>query len=185
MSIIRQFKCRKSLLDSFYKAKTKPGWKIRDQHIEWIATWVENWGLRQFTLSQLREDFLLNFPNLGAIALSTLSNVLKKKVGMSFKKLGFLNPKQATETTPSEISNWSKIIEWFKRSSNKIIYVDEFSITRKTTSMYGWTKKGLPGWKILSPQTFKMSFVASMSQDGCEGVVGFHGTIDGDSFWSS
>ena len=42
--------------------------------------------------------------------------------------------------------------------------------------------KKLPGWKILSPQTFKMNFVASMSQDGCEGVVYFHGTVDWDRF---
>ena len=48
--------------------------------------------------------------------------------------------------------------------------------------MYGWTKRGLPGWKVLSPQTFKMSFVASMSQDGCEGIIGFKGTVDGDKF---
>ena len=48
--------------------------------------------------------------------------------------------------------------------------------------MYGWTKRGLPGWKALSPQNFKMSFVASMSQDGCEGIIGFKGTVDGDKF---
>ena len=89
MPIIRQFKCRKSLLARFYKAKFKPGWKIIDQHMEWIATWVENLGLRQFTLSQLREDFLLNFPNLVTIALSNLSNVLKKKVEMPLKKFDF------------------------------------------------------------------------------------------------
>ena len=89
MPIIRQFKCRKSLLARFYKAKTKSGWKIIDQNMEWIATRVENLGLRQFTFSQLREDFLLNFPNLVTIALSTLSNVLKKKVGMPLKSWDF------------------------------------------------------------------------------------------------
>ena len=68
------------MLDKFYKATIELEWKIRNQHMEWIVTWVENWGLRQFTFSQLREDFLLNFPNLGTIALSTLNNAMKKLV---------------------------------------------------------------------------------------------------------
>ena len=43
-------------------------------------------------------------------------------------------------------------------------------------------QNGLPGRKILSPQTFKMSFVTSMRQDDCEEVVGFHGTVDEDRY---
>ena len=37
--------------------------------------------------------------------------------------------------------------------------------------------------KSFITQTFKMSFVTSMTQDGCEGIIGFIGTVDGDKFF--
>ena len=83
----------------------RPGRKIKYQHLEWIVAWVNNRGLKQFTLPQLREALLSKFPDLDTVALSTLSITLRKKVGMSYKKLGLLIPKQVTESTPDEISN--------------------------------------------------------------------------------
>lgn len=103
-------------------------------------------------------------------------------LNFSYKKLGSANSVHIGEAYTIAVKNSVRIIEWFKSRSSKVVYVDEFSINRKTTNLYGWTPKNVSGWKVQNPQSFHASFVIGFSQHGVEGLMGFKGTITSKSF---
>ena len=98
-----------------------------------------------FKLWDARNHLLFNFPSLRSLSLATVSKILKKQIGMSYKKLGELNPKKTTSEHTSNLSLWiQKILELFKLGCH-VIFADEFLIDRNTMSTYGWAKRGIPG----------------------------------------
>ena len=44
------------------------------------------------------------------------------------------------------------------------MFIDEFTINRKTLNTYGWTRRGLPERLLIRTLEFKMSFIVAHSQ---------------------
>ena len=97
---------------------------------------------------------------------------------MSYKLLGSSNAKERTHQNITKIKQWAHIIKWLEENNYLILYMDEFKVNYKTINHYGWSKKGISGWKSLSSQPFEMSFIVCFSKNSIEGFTGFKKTIN-------
>ena len=109
---------------------------------------------------------------LGLISRSTVDRILNQGLGLSNKKLGGVNIKKIRPDSRSSLVSLTETIIRLLQTKFYLICVDEFTINRKTTRMYGWTKKGSPGRLLIRPPEFKMSFVIAHSQTRVEGIMG-------------
>ena len=170
---VREFNILRSLSKQLNSKSYCIGRKIKKVHLEWISEWLIEMQNKNFTLSKLRLELLKEFPKIGSVGISTLSILLRKQFKMSYKKIGILNPKQERVEIKGEIVNWANILKWFENTNHHIVYIDEFSVNRKTESKYGWAKSGKKGWKVQSTLNFKMSFIVGFSWRRLEGLLGY------------
>ena len=172
----------KSLMIEQSNKKTQLERKIKKPHLEWLASRISQLIGLHYTLSSLRSDLFQEFPEIGYISLSSMSRIMNGNLKMSYKKLGCSNTVADCPNYKEKIVKCLEVISWFKKNNYHIVYVDEFSVNRSTTSMYGWSKKGVSGWKYVIPQTFRMSFVIGLSKTRWEGLIGFKETINSKRF---
>ena len=178
VSILREYKVRRSLHNRLKRGNLREGRKLKEIHIDWLRNRVSRLIGSHFTLSTLRKELFDKFPNLGEISISTISAVLRKKLKMSYKLLGSSNAKERTHQNITKIKQWAHIIKWLEENNYLILYMDEFKVNYKTINHYGWSKKGISGWKSLSSQPFEMSFIVCFSKNSIEGLTGFKKTIN-------
>ena len=147
-------------------------WKIKEEHVAYLQQFVSSKQITGFKLWDARNHLLSNFPSLIPLSLTTVSKILKKQIGMSYKKLGELNPKKTTPEHMSNLSRWLQTILGLFKIGFYVIFADEFLINRNTFSTYGWAKRGMPGRIKRNSQQFRMSFVVAHSSTKVEGIMG-------------
>ena len=105
-----------------------------------------------------------------------------RNIQMSHKKLGYSKPTAGYQESKEKIKKCLSVLNWFKKNTYHLVYVDEFSVNRNTTNKYRWWRKGILDWKFMEPQAFRMSFIVGLSKTRWEGLVGFKGTINSERF---
>ena len=135
-----------------------------------------------FTIQQIRYSLQEKSPDLQRVSASTVHRVMTKQLDLSHKKLGKANPKTMNAEVYQKITDWMKLVEWFTNEGYKVVYLDEFSVNHKTVNLHRWTYRGVDGWKILSPQSFNMSFIVSFSWNQIEGLMGSKSSVCSDKF---
>ena len=121
-------------------------WKIKEEHVVCLQQFVNNKQITGFKLWDTNNLLLFNFPSLRSLSLTTVSKILKKQIGTSYKKLGELNPKK--KTTSEHLSNLLLLLQTILRLFKLgcyVIFADEFLINRNMMSTYWWVKRGMPG----------------------------------------
>ena len=152
--------------------------KLKTRHIEWLAEFVESRGIRGFTLAEAWHHLQHEFPTLGWISQSTVDRIQNQKLWLSYKKLGGTNIKKTRPDSNASLVSWTETIIRLLQEKFYLIYVDEFTINRKTTRTYGWTKKGSSGRLLIRQPEFKMSFVIAHSHTKVEGIMGTKTTFN-------
>ena len=134
---LREYRMIKSLIIEQSNKKTQIERKIKKPHLEWLASRISQLIGRHYTLSSLRSDLFQEFPEIGYISLSSMSRIMNGNLKVSYKKLGCSNTLADCPNYKEKIVKCLKVISWFKKNNYHIVYVDEFSVNRSTTSMYG------------------------------------------------
>ena len=153
------------------KSENLRRWKIKKERIAWLQQFVNNKQITGFKLCDARNHLLFNFSSRNPLSLTTVSKVLKRQIGMSYKKLGELNPKKTTQDLMSNLSLCLQTILGLYKLGWYIKFADEFLINRNMMSTYGWTKRGMPGRIKRNSLQFRMSFVVAHSSTKIEGIM--------------
>ena len=102
---VREFNILRSLSKQLSSKSYCIGRKIKKVHLEWISEWLIKMQNKKFTLSKFSLELLKEFPKIGSVGISTLSNLLSKQFKISYKKIGILNQKQEREEIKDELAN--------------------------------------------------------------------------------
>ena len=60
----------------------------------------------------------------------------------------------------------------------EMIYFDEFSLSARHTSLYGWTKTGSKGYVAQNTESFWMGFIVGFSRSYLYGIMGTKSSVD-------
>ena len=156
--------------------------KLTKRHIQQIRMFVEQNLGNGFTLADVKQNLLQHYPALDNISLPTLSMILKKKLKLSYKKLGVTNPAKILPEHRSNLVYWCKAIIGLLERGFYLIFTDEFLVNRNTINTYGWTPTGMPGRLLKRPTNFRMSFVVAHSQEQIEGIMGTKTTFNQEKY---
>ena len=100
--------------------------KLKEDHISYIKEyWEDNIG-KHYTLSTIRNNLMIKFPDLKSISCPTITKWLKYKLNMSFKKSNRINSKMQQQQNKRLILESVKLQLYFETNDYQVIFVDEF-----------------------------------------------------------
>ena len=102
-------------------------WKINQDHVACLQEFVNRKQITGFTLWGARNHLLSAFPSLRSLSLTTVSKILRKEIGMTYKKLGELNPKKIIPEYINNLSLWLQTILGLYQLWCYVIFADEIS----------------------------------------------------------
>ena len=171
-NIIYEFKVLEKATEKERKSQSMRHSKVKLRHLKWVQKFVEENSSKGFTLGRMKSHLLADCPDLGDVAVSTLSRLLRKKFNLTYKKLGNSNPRKVIPENKTNLISCLKTIIGLLSWGFHVIFADEFLINRNTIPSYGWWQKGKPGRLFIRPIEFKMSFVVAHSSRRVEGIMG-------------
>jgi len=122
--------------------QTKRPSKLNQQHLEHLKYLLNRGNGCLYTLKELKNHLLYNFPEIGDISLKTISNYLKKKLDFTFKRLSATVDRRNFPTTKILQKKVSKELITALSQEYKVIFVDETGFKLNSYPSYGWGKKG-------------------------------------------
>ena len=69
-------------------------WKINQDHVACLQEFVNRKQITGFTLWGARSQLLSAFPSLRSLSLTTMSKILRKEIGMTYKKIRRAKPQE-------------------------------------------------------------------------------------------
>ena len=156
--------------------------KLTKEHIQHIKMLAEQNLGSGFTLADVKQNLLHNYPTLINISLPTLSMTLNKRLKLIYKRLGVTNPAKILPEHKSNLTYWWKAIIGLLERKFYLIFTDEFLVNRDTINSYGWARAGRPGRLLKRPTNFRMSFVVAHNQEQIEGIMGTKTTFDQNKY---
>ena len=156
--------------------------KLYRWHYRFLEEFADNNFGKGFTLKDAKSALLSEFPDLNDVSISTLSQLFRKHLKFSYKKLGVNNPIKERPENKSSLLFWIKLVSYFIKEKFHVVFLDEFMINRETIKTYGWARKGQPGRIIERPSNFKMSFIVAHTPEWVEGLVGTKSTFDQNKY---
>ena len=158
-------------------------WKINQDHVACLQKFMNRNQITGFTLWGARNHLLSAFPSLRSLSLTTVSKILRKEIGMIYKKLEELNLKKIIPEYMNNLSLWLQTILGLYQLGCYVIFADEFLINRNTLITYGWAKRGMPGRIKRNTQQFRMSFVVAHSSKRVEEIMGTITNMNTKKYW--
>ena len=75
------------------------------------------------------------------------------------------------------------IQKYLVRDGWKLIYVDEFHLSPKTSAIYSWSKKNTPACIAMNSGSLILSFIVALSEQAIEGIMAVEKSIEGKTFY--
>ena len=75
------------------------------------------------------------------------------------------------------------IQKYLVRDGWKLIYVDEFHLSPKTSAIYSWSKKNTPACIAINSGTLILNFIVALSEQVIEGIMAAEKSIEGKTFY--
>ena len=155
--------------------------KLEDVHIDFIRQLLVNSKSDFLSIQSIKTKLLANFNEINDISEATVRRVVSKDLHFSFKILEIWNPSWWKHTVYSHSWNSMILLEiqsWCK----EVVYIDEFTVSSRHYSNYGWAPKGIKGYLKHFENNFKMIFILAFSKDRIYGVVSSSQTSDSKVF---
>ena len=146
-------------------------YKLTKRQIQQIRMFVEQNLGNGFTLADVKQN-LLHYLVMDNISLPTLSMILKKKLKLSYKKLGLTNPVKYFLSTDLIMSVDVRLLYGLLERRFYLIFTDEFFVNRNSINTYEWTPTDMKGRLLKRPTNFRMSFVVAHRKEQIEGIMG-------------
>ena len=83
----------------------------------------------------------------------------------------------------SDLYDASFIQLYLENNGFTLVYVDEFQISMRSTSIYNWSLRGGPAIVSVDPDPWIMSFVIAVSKAKINGVMASNVSILAKTFW--
>ena len=172
-NLVRLFKSnlkaiRKNNLKYLNKKK-----KFGQSAVAELITFVESMKNKYFTAEQAKEYLMKRWDKLDSISLTSVRNLLKSQLNMSYKKQNLTNPK--THTLENKGRVWESIWAQIKLQEigKQVIFLDEFKYSTHTNKFYSWSQRGKNGYLMLDLDSFQLSIIVAFS---IQEIVGFWAT---------
>ena len=181
-NIIYEFQTIKRARKKRWKSINLRRQKITKRHYKIILKFTEAHQEGGFTLTEVRYFLLNKAPDLEYVSLSTLDLILRKKLNLSFKKMGINNPSKLLPENKGNLISCIRTIIALIKERFHVVFLDEFLVNRNTMKTYEWTRKGEPGRLYKRSTDFRMSFIVAHSRFRVEGLMGTPTTFNQDKY---
>lgn len=94
----------------------------------------------QLTLCIIKNQLLLQFPELESISRETVRRALHNQLRMSFKKVGSVLPKMQTQSNVTLLCECFKVLQTMLQSDYYLVFIDEFM---KSLNHSNWNSESL------------------------------------------
>ena len=142
-----------------------------------LKRWSEPKPSFPFTIKDIWISLENEFMELSYVWSSTVSNVLKKDLGLSYKRFSKVNKKNYSKENLILILKSALLLQNLLKSSSEVLFIDEFSYDIRKTMHYGWGPKNTKLFISQSLESFSISFIVGLSMKRYYGVTGKFGTI--------
>ena len=156
--------------------------KVDGNIVKLIKEYWHSQRLNSFTINDLRLYLRDRQGGGWDVSKSTLARVLRKEIGMSYKKVNKIHPKVVIEENKRKILEAASIQIKLIEEGTTVVYVDEFKYSCHRSGMYGWAFKGKSGYRKLIPGKFQATFIVAVSMKKIHGVLSTTKTIDSQVF---
>ena len=131
-----------------------------------------------YTIQMIGNEFNSQYKDVITISSSTVAWILKSNLRITHKKLSKGIKKTLNSAHKRSFVEVLTILLEMNKAGYELIYVDEFSLSRRKNSTYGWGVKGEKKWMIINQDPFSMSFIVAFSSQKLHGIMWVQGTID-------
>ena len=101
---------------------------------------------------------------------------------MSFKRVNIQHKKKENKETQRRFELGWAIQTKLNSQNYELMFIDEFSLSKRSFKFFGWGKKGKPNFIRTMPDTFRMSFYIASSKNRFYGIMGVGGTGNSEKF---
>ena len=152
--------------------------KTRQEHIEWIEAVLRKLSGVYYTVEDIRQKFNLKFADEAKLSRETMRRIMKNDLYMRHKKLETCN-QRALRSSNIRIFCELMTMQWeLINHGFEMIWIDEFTWSHRSNSIYGWCKLGEKRYISLKYNKFKMSFIIAFLQSRFYGISGTENTND-------
>ena len=152
--------------------------KLNATHIDFIRQLLTSAKSNFLSINSIKKKLLTNFEEISDISDTTVRKIVSKDLRFRFKKLDKIEPKTMTKDSIRSFLENSLILLEIQSQCIEVVYIDEFTVSSRNYSNYGWAPKGSKGYLKHYENNFKMSFILAFSKNRIHGVVGSSQTSD-------
>ena len=166
------------------KREKKAGRKkiLQDHHIEWIQAYMVSQKGCYVTAASIKKELLKEFEDINTVSTSTITKTLHQDLGMKYKKLSDILPKENKNDKVREFFESAMLLLILENEKYNTIYLDEFSVSSRRISSYGWEFSTEKNYVTRHESSFSMSFTVAFTKERLLGIMGTEGTNDSHSF---
>ena len=145
--------------------------KLQVEHIAQIENFLEEKKGAAITIKMIKEHLINNFPDLWKISDFTIRSALKKDMKYSYKKLS--KRKQITKMDDRVRLYYESIAIqiWLEDQGIELIYWDEFTVSTRNYTYYGWAPQNSRGFLYSFNDEAKFNILIGFSGLRFYGVI--------------
>ena len=113
-----------------------------------------------------------------SLSISTVRRIWEKSWIWVTNKLATTNKVNQKKDYLIKVVGSAYIQHICTKNHDEIIYFDEFSLSGRHYSLYGWVNRGKKGYIILDENPFQMSFIVGFSRTRFYGIMATDDTVD-------
>ena len=180
--LMTSFKKNIKIIKRYNRRFLNKSLKIDDRKPKLIKEYWESNKFSTFTLNDVRLHLREAVGEQFDVSKSTLSRVLKKKAGMTYKKINKINTIVWTSESKWKMLEAAVLQLKLIQNETLMIYIDEFKYSSQNNNHHGWTLKGRNGYRKLFPWRFQASFMVAILIKKVEGITATTGTYNSEHF---
>jgi hypothetical protein len=118
--------------------------KLTEVHLQFIKELLDNRNLHSIRLEDIQNKLLKKYPEIGTVALSTLSTYIDKDLNYSYKKAVDINPKRNQLLTKNYRYYYYQCLFNFIKKQYLLVSIDECGLNETCFQRYGWSPRNTP-----------------------------------------
>ena len=145
--------------------------KITDELIEYICDYWNSKEGKIYTLNDIKLFIDTKYSKEEQVSTSTISKILKLKLGMSYKRMNVLNSSINMKENLNKIIEILSIQTKLLKDNRNVIFLDEFKYCSESTKFFWWSVKNKNAYFQKPIDKFDMGFMIAFSKDEIKAVT--------------
>ena len=127
-------------------------------------------------------NYLINEERMDPISDTSIIRIFIKKLNYRFKALSTVKKKITQAQNIRKLYKLALVQLKLEEMGYELIFVDEFSISCKYHSYFGWPKVGEKGYMLMNHNSFSMYFIIALSCKHFYAIKGSSKAMDSEYF---